>query len=339
VEYGVRGLLWTDEDSNELAVEATDFAVRYEVSGGADGKRELRVVLAGVWEAVDESLTPDQRRVAVEDRLSELTEWVGTRGTLEIDPDGGALKRTVSELMLVGVRPAQADNNALVEYDMEFAVPTPGGVSAIARTLSFRGKDVSAQGFLVEYEKEDRTEFIQPFRAAPVRVSGGPGIHTLRVTAVGESAAGATPLAQRQAVEALIREWKWQYVGTQGELVLDGMSQGVAHLRSIQPGDMGLPGCVAYTLEFVVRYAQGTSESADGVTLGLKTFRQETPSAEWTVAHNLGCYPHVAVVSDAGAVLGAEVTHVDLDNLTLTFETPVSGKAVMLYTGADGGSC
>ena len=53
----------------------------------------------------------------------------------------------------------------------------------------------------------------------------------------------------------------------------------------------------------------------------------QTPLATtWTVAHNLGKYPSVSVVDSGGNELLPDVTHLDVNTLTVTFGSPNSGK-------------
>jgi hypothetical protein len=54
---------------------------------------------------------------------------------------------------------------------------------------------------------------------------------------------------------------------------------------------------------------------------------QNTPSATWTVPHNLGKKPSVVVVDSADEVVYGEITYTDDNNITLTFSGAFSGKA------------
>jgi len=58
-------------------------------------------------------------------------------------------------------------------------------------------------------------------------------------------------------------------------------------------------------------------------------FTQLAPSASWAVNHNLGKNPSVSVVDTGGTELLVTVLYVDLNNLTLSFGAPTSGKAYM----------
>lgn len=56
---------------------------------------------------------------------------------------------------------------------------------------------------------------------------------------------------------------------------------------------------------------------------------QGSASATWTIAHNLGFYPSVTVFLSSGDVVEGAISHVDQDNLTLTFSVAISGTAYL----------
>lgn len=237
-----------------LSLESTDFWLDY--SGQAqDSGADLRVTLKAVWEYVDfDQAAGLPRRVWLEDRLRQVAwEFCGLTGTLDIDY-GTANARSLSGVVLQGARPGEASNNALLTYDLEFSYPTGAG-SEIARTLYFAGKNLGAQNFIVEYSREDLTEFKPVFRAAAVRVPGGPGLKTIRVTAIKQSVSGATALERRQAAENAVKDWAWNYKGNAGSLILDGTNNlGTCHLADVQPSELDLPDAVTFELEFITGY-------------------------------------------------------------------------------------
>lgn len=55
---------------------------------------------------------------------------------------------------------------------------------------------------------------------------------------------------------------------------------------------------------------------------------QTTPSASWTVVHNLNRYPSVEVVVNNEVVL-ADVSHIDLNNLSIVFANATTGFAIL----------
>lgn len=72
---------------------------------------------------------------------------------------------------------------------------------------------------------------------------------------------------------------------------------------------------------------QGIPGSATG---GALYYREEflSPSATWTVNHNLGASPDVAVHSVGGAKVIASVTHTSVNQAVVSFESPFSGFVV-----------
>lgn len=59
------------------------------------------------------------------------------------------------------------------------------------------------------------------------------------------------------------------------------------------------------------------------------TYTQPTPSATWAVPHALGKHPSVTVVDSAGTEVEGCVTHNNLNQLTIEFSSPFSGKAYL----------
>jgi len=54
---------------------------------------------------------------------------------------------------------------------------------------------------------------------------------------------------------------------------------------------------------------------------------QGVASAAWSVVHNLAKFPSVTIVDTGGSEVEGEVTHTDVNNLTITFGAAFSGKA------------
>jgi hypothetical protein len=57
---------------------------------------------------------------------------------------------------------------------------------------------------------------------------------------------------------------------------------------------------------------------------------QGVPSVLWSITHNLGGYPAVAVVDSANRVGFGEVTYIDTNTLTVEFSAGFSGKALLV---------
>lgn len=54
---------------------------------------------------------------------------------------------------------------------------------------------------------------------------------------------------------------------------------------------------------------------------------QPIANTTWNVAHNLGKFPSVTIIDTGGNLVEADVTYVDNNNLTLTFNTSYAGVA------------
>lgn len=56
-------------------------------------------------------------------------------------------------------------------------------------------------------------------------------------------------------------------------------------------------------------------------------FVQSTPAVAWIIAHNLGHYPVVELLTAGGARMLADITHLSINTLQVNFASPVSGRA------------
>ncbi len=54
---------------------------------------------------------------------------------------------------------------------------------------------------------------------------------------------------------------------------------------------------------------------------------QMAASATWTVAHNLNKYASITVVDSSNEVVMGDIDYTDMNNVTLSFVAPFSGKA------------
>ena len=54
---------------------------------------------------------------------------------------------------------------------------------------------------------------------------------------------------------------------------------------------------------------------------------QGIPSIVWTINHNLNKYPSIVSVDSAGSVVMGQISYVDLNNVTITFNASFSGEA------------
>ena len=58
------------------------------------------------------------------------------------------------------------------------------------------------------------------------------------------------------------------------------------------------------------------------------THSQSIAAASWTVNHNLGFYPTVAVLTAGGAEIIAAVTHLSTNTVTISLNAAATGSAV-----------
>jgi pyruvate/oxaloacetate carboxyltransferase len=67
----------------------------------------------------------------------------------------------------------------------------------------------------------------------------------------------------------------------------------------------------------------------DGIDTTIDSYLhvQSTPSAVWTINHNMGKYPSVTVIDSAGSTLYGDYFYPNENTVTLTFSGGFSGKA------------
>jgi len=58
--------------------------------------------------------------------------------------------------------------------------------------------------------------------------------------------------------------------------------------------------------------------------------RKEVPSAAWIIEHNLNKYPQVTLIDDEGNLFEADIFYNSLNQITVVFALPTSGKAVLV---------
>lgn len=58
-------------------------------------------------------------------------------------------------------------------------------------------------------------------------------------------------------------------------------------------------------------------------------YYQNTPSATWTISHNLTFHPNVTVVDSGGSVVEGEISYPSATTVVLTFRSGFSGRAYL----------
>lgn len=243
-----------------LTAASTDFWVEYSAQTRDDGAPILGVILHGVWETVAgaDGLI---KREAVEARIKAIVHsYKGKTGSLDVarQDDGtwvGTGSQAFASVRLDDVSIEQGENNACLEYTLQFSVPILNGL--IARTLIFDGggsKTITAEAFLVLKSAEDTTTFKEVFRSGYVRIPAGPSLRITRVVGIRQALVGATDLLKRQNAESELAAWAVTRIGTEGTLTIDGTGLGTHHLRGVSPGELNLLDAMTFELEFVSNY-------------------------------------------------------------------------------------
>jgi hypothetical protein len=71
------------------------------------------------------------------------------------------------------------------------------------------------------------------------------------------------------------------------------------------------------------------ANGTNGINGGNFTFEQQTPSASWSITHNLGYRPAVTVQDYGKIILEGELNHITANNLTIKFSEAISGYAYL----------
>ena len=249
---GLRKLKFDVPGSGPFELENTDFWLDY--AGGEDGT--IILTLEGIWDKVCPGTAYGLvRRQELEAIVRELAQWYqGKTGELTID-EGHAGEKVLSGVKLIEVSWDEAASNAGLIYSMSFGINLGIASGAqTARLLVFGTKALAADNYIVEYTGRDQTAFKEVFRAAPVRIPGGPPIKTVVVTAIVQNLSSGTLLQRRQQAEAIVKDWIDNYLGEEGLLTIDGLGLGTAHLLQIRAGTLDVPDAVGYDMEFAIEY-------------------------------------------------------------------------------------
>ena len=68
---------------------------------------------------------------------------------------------------------------------------------------------------------------------------------------------------------------------------------------------------------------------ADGDAHQTYVYNQNTPSATWTITHNLTAYPSVTVIDSAGTYVIGNIEYISNNVLRLTFSAAFAGQALL----------
>lgn len=104
--------------------------------------------------------------------------------------------------------------------------------------------------------------------------------------------------------------------------------------RGLQ-GDPGPTGLSAYESALLEGFVGTEAEwlaslvGPQGPSGGSYTHIQSSPSAVWTITHNLGYRPAVQIFDSVDREVLGDILHLDADSLTVTFTAGFSGKAYL----------
>jgi hypothetical protein len=88
------------------------------------------------------------------------------------------------------------------------------------------------------------------------------------------------------------------------------------------------PGSFITELAAQIFHFQVDAGELDAAWPGVFVHEQVSSASVWTVSHHIGAPPAVTVLV-AGAVVEAEVAHLNSESLTITFGAPTSGTALL----------
>lgn len=80
--------------------------------------------------------------------------------------------------------------------------------------------------------------------------------------------------------------------------------------------------------EEILRYFQ--EHGGGGTSEGYFYDRNSIVASAWIINHNLNKYPQVTLIDDDGNEIEADIFYGTLNQVTVTFAQPTSGKAVLI---------
>lgn len=120
----------------------------------------------------------------------------------------------------------------------------------------------------------------------------------------------------------------WEYPDTPYQATLSQVNAGINNSTFLTP----------YTFansNKIVNSFQKNVDTTDNITEGTKKFftyfefTQAVASTVWSVAHNLGRKPNVALRDSSNVEMIGKIVHIDLNNLEIRFNTAKSGNAYL----------
>ena len=121
-------------------------------------------------------------------------------------------------------------------------------------------------------------------------------------------------------------------IGLQGLVGSQGLtgSQGIQGITGI--GLQGLTGAQGITGskgEIGSQGIQGTAGISFSVSQVSFRYEQSNQSSVWNINHNLGFNPNITILDYSGNTIESDIVYVNINNVTLTFSSDVSGYAYL----------
>ena len=121
-------------------------------------------------------------------------------------------------------------------------------------------------------------------------------------------------------------------IGLQGLVGSQGLtgSQGIQGITGI--GLQGLTGAQGITGsqgEIGSQGIQGTAGISFSVSKVSFRYEQSNQSSVWNINHNLGFNPNITILDYSGNTIESDIVYVNINNVTLTFSSDVSGYAYL----------
>ena len=155
--------------------------------------------------------------------------------------------------------------------------------------------------------------------------SGVQGLQGLTGSGV-QGLVGSQGLTGSQGIQGLTGSGVQGLVGSQG---LTG-SQGIQGITGI--GLQGLTGAQGITGsqgEIGSQGIQGTAGISFSVSKVSFRYEQSNQSSVWNINHNLGFNPNITILDYSGNTIESDIVYVNINNVTLTFSSDVSGYAYL----------
>lgn len=80
----------------------------------------------------------------------------------------------------------------------------------------------------------------------------------------------------------------------------------------------------------IIEYFEERGGPASGSLGGFFYNRNGVAAAAWIIDHNLNRYPQVTLIDDEGYMFEADIFYNSLNQVTVNFAQPTSGKAVLI---------